>query len=85
MEGKGFLTDEAAYKNLQQYYNTNGAKLNILKMFKEDPDRFKKYRYAIPCLPDGTADRPLSPSPFMFMLCTPHKLYYHSLCLCVWG
>ena len=45
MEGKAaHLTDEPAYKNLQQYYDSNGSKLNILQMFKEDAERFKKYR-----------------------------------------
>ena len=44
MEGKAYLTEEAAYKNLKQYYDSNGSKLNILQMFKEDADRFKKYR-----------------------------------------
>lgn len=44
MEGKAYLTDEPAYKALQQFYSSNGAKLNILQMFKEDPERFKKYR-----------------------------------------
>lgn len=47
MEGKAFLTEEAAYKNLQDYYNKNGSKLVINQLFKEDPDRFKKYRYVL--------------------------------------
>lgn len=44
MEGKAFLTEEAAYKSLQDYYKKNGSKLVINQLFKEDPDRFKKYR-----------------------------------------
>lgn len=44
MAGKGYLTEEAAYKNLQDYYNANGKKINIPQLFKEDPERFNKYR-----------------------------------------
>ncbi|XP_050726197.1 glucose-6-phosphate isomerase-like [Eriocheir sinensis] len=53
MEGKVYLTDESAYKTLQQYYSSNGAKLNILQMFKEDPDRFKKYSITLSTPSDG--------------------------------
>ena len=69
MEGKAFLTEEAAYKNLQQYYNSNGSKLNILQMFQQDEDRFKKYRWEKLNLTGGgsqTADRS-----FMFLLISP--------------
>lgn len=45
MEGKGYLTEEETYKALQQYYDQNGSKINILKMFKDDPNRFQKYRF----------------------------------------
>lgn len=44
MEGKAYLTEEEAYKSLQQYYNENGSKINILEMFKNDSNRFQKYR-----------------------------------------
>lgn len=47
MEGKAFLTEEAAYKNLQDYYNKNGSKLVLNQLFKEDPNRFKKYRWVL--------------------------------------
>ncbi|XP_063605134.1 glucose-6-phosphate isomerase-like, partial [Penaeus indicus] len=53
MEGKAFLTEEAAYKNLQDYYNKNGSKLVINQLFKEDPDRFKKYSVTVPTPEDG--------------------------------
>ncbi|XP_042858995.1 glucose-6-phosphate isomerase-like [Penaeus japonicus] len=53
MEGKAFLTEEAAYKSLQDYYNKNGSKLVINQLFKEDPDRFKKYSVTLPTPEDG--------------------------------
>ncbi|XP_047487013.1 glucose-6-phosphate isomerase-like [Penaeus chinensis] len=53
MEGKAYLTEEAAYKNLQDYYNKNGSKLVINQLFKEDPDRFKKYSVTVPTPEDG--------------------------------
>lgn len=53
MEGKAFLTEEAAYKNLQQYYDSNGSKLNILQMFQQDADRFKKYSLTLKTPSDG--------------------------------
>ncbi|KAG7170611.1 glucose-6-phosphate isomerase-like [Homarus americanus] len=53
MDGKTFLTEEAAYKRLQNYYNKNGNKINILQMFKEDPDRFQKYSVILSTPDDG--------------------------------
>nr|QXJ08893.1 glucose-6-phosphate isomerase [Penaeus japonicus] len=53
MEGKAFLTEEAAYKSLQDYYNKNGSKLVINQLFKEDPDRFKKYSVTLLTPEDG--------------------------------
>lgn len=44
MEGKGKLSDDSAFKALQDFYNKNGSKFNIPQLFKEDPDRFKKFR-----------------------------------------
>jgi len=38
------LTTEASYKALQSYADKNGSSLNMLQMFKEDPERFKKLR-----------------------------------------
>ncbi|XP_042212620.1 glucose-6-phosphate isomerase-like [Homarus americanus] len=54
MEGKAFLTEESAYKALQDYYDANGSKINILKMFKEDPDRFNKYSVTLTTPEDGS-------------------------------
>ena len=47
MDGKGSLSDDVAFKALQDYYNKNGDKLNIPQMFKEDADRFQKFRYVM--------------------------------------
>ena len=44
MEGRGSLTEDSAFKALQDYYNKNGSKFDISKMFKEDSERFKKFR-----------------------------------------
>ncbi|KAK7084693.1 hypothetical protein SK128_021443 [Halocaridina rubra] len=53
MEGKGFLSEEAAFKNLQDYYNKHGRNINILQMFKEDPERFSKYSVTVSTPEDG--------------------------------
>ncbi|XP_022092168.1 glucose-6-phosphate isomerase-like [Acanthaster planci] len=50
-----FLTDDAAWQALQKYYDENGKKLNILEMFKSDPDRFKKFSLSVP-LGDSNGD-----------------------------
>jgi hypothetical protein len=42
--GKEWLTDEPAWKELQNYYASNGSKLNMREMFQNDPDRFNRYR-----------------------------------------
>lgn len=44
MESKPRLTQEATWKKLQDYFNSNGDKININNLFKENPDRFNKYR-----------------------------------------
>lgn len=41
---RGPLVEEAAWKELQAYYNSTGSKLNMLQMFKEDVARFDKFR-----------------------------------------
>lgn len=38
------LTSEPAYQQLQDYYNKNGASINILELFAKDPDRFNNFR-----------------------------------------
>ncbi|XP_053401510.1 glucose-6-phosphate isomerase-like [Mercenaria mercenaria] len=37
------LTKESSWCELQEYYNKNGGKLNMLEMFKSDPERFNKF------------------------------------------
>ncbi len=44
MDGRGPLTGDEAYKKLQDYYNKNGAGINIANLFASDPDRFSKFR-----------------------------------------
>lgn len=53
MEGKGYLTEEASYKALQDYYDKNGKDINILQMFKDDPGRFDKYSVKLSTPDDG--------------------------------
>ena len=44
MEGKCFLTEDSAYKSIQEYFNKHGKSINILDMFKSDSERFNKFR-----------------------------------------
>ncbi|XP_014665363.1 PREDICTED: glucose-6-phosphate isomerase-like [Priapulus caudatus] len=37
------LTEEPAFKKLQNYYNKNGTNINMREMFSADADRFNKY------------------------------------------
>jgi len=53
MESKGPLTDGAAWKNLQKYYDDNKDNINILKMFQEDPERFAKFSVKLDTPCDG--------------------------------
>ncbi|GIY14861.1 glucose-6-phosphate isomerase [Caerostris darwini] len=39
----GLLSETDAYKNLQSYFDSNKEKLVLKTLFKNDPDRFKKY------------------------------------------
>jgi len=45
MENKSFLLENASFLELKKYFDDNGAKLNIYKLFQQDPDRFKKFRF----------------------------------------
>ena len=40
------LTDEATFQALQQYFNQHGKQINMRQLFKDDPHRFSKYRWA---------------------------------------
>lgn len=44
MSAKPLLTADPIYQKLQQYYNENGAKLNIKQLFESDSARFEKFR-----------------------------------------
>ncbi|KAG1715032.1 Glucose-6-phosphate isomerase [Nymphon striatum] len=45
-----FLTEDPAFKALQDYHKQNGSKINILKMLKDDPKRFDKYSIQEDCV-----------------------------------
>ena len=39
------LTADENYKKLRAFHSENALKLNLLQMFKEDNQRFEKFRY----------------------------------------
>ncbi|XP_014368400.2 glucose-6-phosphate isomerase [Papilio machaon] len=53
MEPKINLKQDPAYKKLQEYYNANAEKINILQLFQQDADRFKKFSLRLPTPNDG--------------------------------
>ncbi|GBP55979.1 Glucose-6-phosphate isomerase [Eumeta japonica] len=53
MEAKVNLKQDPAYQKLQEFYNSNSDKINILKLFKQDNERFNKYSLRIPTPNDG--------------------------------
>ncbi|KPJ04200.1 Glucose-6-phosphate isomerase [Papilio xuthus] len=53
MEPKINLKQDPAYKKLQEYYNANAEKINILQLFQQDADRFKKFSLCLPTPNDG--------------------------------
>ena len=44
MDAKAPLRDDAAFKKLKEYYDKAGKDINILKLFKEDADRARKFK-----------------------------------------
>jgi hypothetical protein len=44
MDGNAFLTEDAAFINLQKYFQEKGKDLNIHQLFVQDPERFNKYK-----------------------------------------
>ena len=44
MDAKVPLRDDAAFKKLKEYYEKSGKDINILKLFKEDADRARKFK-----------------------------------------
>lgn len=41
------LTSDPNFQNLEKWFKSNAANLNMRKMFEADKDRFKKFRYLI--------------------------------------
>ena len=44
MDAKVALRDDAAFKKLKEYYDKAGKDINILKLFREDADRARKFK-----------------------------------------
>ena len=40
-----FLPTEESYQDLKDYYEKQGANINVRQLFDEDPGRFRSYRY----------------------------------------
>lgn len=53
MEPKVNLKQDPAFKKLQEFYDANGAKINIPQLFQQDPERFNKFSLRIPTPNDG--------------------------------
>lgn len=53
MAPKPELTSEPAYQKIQQYYNQNGATINIKSLFEQDPGRFDKFSVKLQTPADG--------------------------------
>ncbi|XP_028036722.1 glucose-6-phosphate isomerase [Bombyx mandarina] len=53
MEPKINLKQDAAYQKLQEYYNVNSTKINMLQLFQQDRERFEKFSLCIPTPNDG--------------------------------
>ncbi|CAK1590935.1 unnamed protein product [Parnassius mnemosyne] len=53
MEPKINLKQDLAYKKLQDFFNSNAEKINILQLFQQDPDRFKKFSLRLQTPNDG--------------------------------
>lgn len=53
MEQKARLTDESVWKQLDDYFNTTGSKINIANLFQQDANRFNKFSLNIDTPNDG--------------------------------
>lgn len=49
--GLGDLSQDPVYTKLVAYWKENGSKLDMRDLFKNDPERFKKFRYAFKLKP----------------------------------
>lgn len=50
---KPLLSTDAVYQKIQQYYNANGAKIDIKQLFDSDPKRFEKFSLTLKTPADG--------------------------------
>ncbi|XP_063990802.1 glucose-6-phosphate isomerase [Diachasmimorpha longicaudata] len=53
METKVKLTEEKAWKELDEYFNNAGSKINIANLFQQDSGRFEKFSLTINTPEDG--------------------------------
>ncbi|KAF4522225.1 hypothetical protein B566_EDAN009069, partial [Ephemera danica] len=53
MDGRPKLSDEASWKKLKEYFDSNGNKLNILELLQQNTDRFEKYSLKLKTPDDG--------------------------------
>ncbi|KAJ8674258.1 hypothetical protein QAD02_005520 [Eretmocerus hayati] len=53
MDPKIKLSEEPSWKKLNEYYNANGSKININKLFQEDANRFEKLSLKLDTPQDG--------------------------------
>ena len=50
---KPLVSADPVYQKIQQYYNENGAKINIKQLFDSDPKRFEKFSLTLKTPNDG--------------------------------
>uniref|UniRef100_A0AAG5DNF5 Glucose-6-phosphate isomerase n=1 Tax=Anopheles atroparvus TaxID=41427 RepID=A0AAG5DNF5_ANOAO len=53
MSGKVLLSKDPVYQQIKEYYNGNGASINIKKLFDEDDIRFDKFHLKLTTPADG--------------------------------
>lgn len=46
MEPKEKLMEDTAWKQLEEFYFGTGSRINIADLFRQDPQRFEKFRYS---------------------------------------
>lgn len=50
---KPLLSSDSVYQKIQQYYDSNGSKINIKELFESDPKRFEKFSMTLKTPQDG--------------------------------
>lgn len=50
---KPLLTADDVFQKIQQYYNSNGSKIDIKQLFDSDPKRFEKFSLNLKTPSDG--------------------------------